>query len=198
MNRLQFRFNFAKFIQALVFFSKNGVSDLTKLKAAKLLYFADKEHLIRYGRPIIGDVYYALKLGPLPSQADDLLSEAEAAHLAGPSTPEQEEFFRYLDVVSDYWPLFVARNEENFRVFSKSDLDILAEVTKKYGKLDWKRLVDLSHEEPAWEKADKVRKKPNGSALMPYETFFDGESDTTMLQVASAEQEDRELAALIG
>src|SRR5258706_5031900 len=99
MSELHFKFSLTKFIQAIVFLSRSGVSDLTKLKAAKLLYFADKEHLLRYGRPIIGDVYYALNLGPLPSQADDFLDEIEAANVAGPTTPEQIEFLRYLDVV---------------------------------------------------------------------------------------------------
>jgi uncharacterized phage-associated protein len=196
MSKLQFKFDLAKFIQALVFLSKNGVSDLTKLKAAKLLYFADKEHLLRYGRPIIGDVYYALNLGPLPSQADDFLGEAEAAHLSGPSTPDQEEFFEYLDIASGYWPLFVARGRENFRVFSKSDLEVLADVAKKYGKQHWKQLVDISHEEPAYKLADKVRSRPNGRALMPYETFFEGEG-SEMLELAQVEQEHRNLVAAI-
>ena len=196
MSKLQFEFNLAKFIQALVFFSKNGVSDLTKLKAAKLLYFADKEHLVRYGRPIIGDVYYALKLGPLPSQADDLLGEAEAAHLSGPSTPEQAELFEYLDVASGYWTRFVARGAENFRVFSKSDLRVLAEVAEKYGKRDWKELVELSHQERAYKLADELRVPPSGRALMPYETFFDDE-DSEILALAEVEQEHRDLVAAI-
>jgi hypothetical protein len=27
----------------------------TTMKAVKLLYFADREHLVKYGRPILGD-----------------------------------------------------------------------------------------------------------------------------------------------
>jgi uncharacterized phage-associated protein len=196
MSNLQFTFNRSKFIQALVFFSKNGVTDLTKLKVAKLLYFADKEHLLRFGRPIIGDTYYALNLGPLPSQADDFLDDAEAAHLAGPSSPEQEEFFRYLDVVSDYWPRFVARGEEDYRVFSKSDLSVLSEVTGKYGRLHWKRLVDLSHQDPAYKRADEQRQKPSGRAPMPYEFFFE-DANIAMLKLAEEEQEHRDLVAAI-
>jgi len=195
MNILQFNFDLAKFIQALVFLSKNGVSDLTKLKTAKLLYFADKEHLIRYGRPIIGDKYYALNLGPLPSQADDFFDEVEAAHVAGPTTPQQEEFFRYLDIVADYWHRYVARGEEDFRVFSKSDLQVLSEIAKKYGHLHWKQLVEISHQEPAYKLADKERPK-DGRAPMPYETFFEG-TNSEMLEVAEAEQEHRNLVAAI-
>ena len=195
MPKLQFSFNLAKFVQALVFFSKNGVSDLTKLKAAKLFYFADKEHLLRYGRPIIGDVYFALNLGPVPSQADDFFDEAQVAQLAGPSTPEQEEFLKYLDIVADYWPRYVANGEENFRVFSKSDLQVLADVANKYGKMHWKQLVELSHQEAAYKLADKDR-SPNGRAPMPYETFFDGDGGE-MLELAEVEQEHRDMVAAI-
>lgn len=195
MSELQFKFSIEKFIQSLVFFSKNGVTDLTKLKAAKLFYFADKQHLIKYGRPIIGDVYYALNLGPVPSQADDFFDEASAAHLAGPSTPEQEEFLRYLDVVADYWPRYVATGEENFRVFSRSDLEVLSQTAAKYGRTHWKHLVEITHEEPAFKLADQKR-RPNGRALMPYETFFEGE-DGDMLKVAQAEQEHRDLVAAL-
>jgi uncharacterized phage-associated protein len=195
MPKLEFSFNLAKFVQALVFFSKNGVSDLTKLKAAKLFYFADKEHLLRYGRPIIGDVYFALNLGPVPSHADDFFDEAQAAHQAGPSTPAQEEFLQYLDVVADYWPRYVANGEENFRAFSRSDLEVLADIAKKYGKLHWKRLVELSHEEPAYKLADKDR-SPNGRAPMPYETFFEGQG-SEMLELAEIEQEHRNMVAAI-
>jgi uncharacterized phage-associated protein len=196
MSKLQFKFNLAKFIQGLVFLSRSGVTDLTKLKAAKLFYFADKEHLLQFGRPIIGDVYYALNLGPLPSEADDFLDDMEVAHLTGPATPDQEQFLRYLDVVADYWPRYVATGEENFKVFSKSDLQVLADVVKKYGKLHWKQLVDLSHEEAAWKIANKQRKQ-NGRALMPYETFFADADRDEMLKLAEAEQEQRDVVAAI-
>ncbi len=195
MSRLDFRFNLSKYIQALVFFSKNGVTDLTKLKAAKLFYFADKEHLLKYGRPIIGDMYFALNLGPVPSHADDFFDEAGAAHLIGPSTPGQEEFLRYIDIVADYWPRHVATGEEDFRVFSKSDLLALSDVAKRYGKVHWRLLVDLSHQERAFKLAD-MKRRPNGRALMPYETFFEDERNE-MLKVAEVEQEHRELVSAI-
>ena len=78
-------------------------------------------------------------------------------------------------------------------MFSKSDLEVLADVAKKYGKLHWKRLVELSHDEPAYKLADKER-SPNGRAPMPYETFFEGEG-SEMLEVAEVEQEHRNMVS---
>ena len=70
--RIEFKFNVKKLINALAFFA-GEITDLDKLKAAKLLYFADKHHLVRYGRPILGDCYCALDAGPIPSRSLDIM-----------------------------------------------------------------------------------------------------------------------------
>src|SRR6266849_2457700 len=80
MSRITFNFKLEKLVHALAYFSKNGVRNLTKLKAAKLLYFADREHLLRHGRPILGDVYFCLPYGPVPSLALNEMSDAIAAY----------------------------------------------------------------------------------------------------------------------
>jgi hypothetical protein len=46
LRRIQFECDPIKLGQALAYLS-GGIHDLTKLKAAKLLYFADKLHLTR-------------------------------------------------------------------------------------------------------------------------------------------------------
>src|SRR4030042_4954455 len=45
-----------------------------KLKLVKLLFFADKYHLLKYARQISGDNYHALPAGPIPSGALDILN----------------------------------------------------------------------------------------------------------------------------
>jgi len=39
----------------------------------KLAFFADRYHLRNYARPISGDIYYAMKLGPVPSALKDII-----------------------------------------------------------------------------------------------------------------------------
>lgn len=41
-------------------------------KIFKVLYFADRTHLIKYGRPITGDTYIAMEYGPVPSMIYDM------------------------------------------------------------------------------------------------------------------------------
>ena len=50
------------------------LNNADKLKLVKLLYFADKYHLLKYGRQISGDSYFALPYGPIPSGALDILN----------------------------------------------------------------------------------------------------------------------------
>lgn len=48
-----------------------GNTDMHKL--CKILYFADQQHISRYGRSITGDTYIAMRFGPVPSCVDDIL-----------------------------------------------------------------------------------------------------------------------------
>lgn len=53
MPHIRFRFAPEKLVQALAYFSHRGVRDLDKMKAPKLLFHADKYHLLTYGRPVM-------------------------------------------------------------------------------------------------------------------------------------------------
>ncbi|CAD5970647.1 hypothetical protein PCC9214_03789 [Planktothrix tepida] len=71
----QFDFNIEKGIESILYILElleNKVQP-TIHRVSKFLYFADKEHLEKYGRFIFGDSYYAMKHGPVPSQIYDLL-----------------------------------------------------------------------------------------------------------------------------
>lgn len=195
MPEVRFEFDPEKVVQALVFFSKRGVGELTRLKAAKLLYFADKYHLLRYGRPITGDHYYCMNLGPLPSEANDLLNEAEAAVSA--SLPIGEPVAPALRVEKAIWqryPRFVAHSDPDLDVFSESEVEALTHTISEYGRLSARKLVDLTHEEAGWLEANSKR-RPGGRAELPYELFFAGQPEAeTLLELVRAEQADRDLA----
>ena len=50
-------------------------SAVTQYDILKSLFIADRSHLNKYGRPITFDNYVAMKAGPVPSLAYDLLKE---------------------------------------------------------------------------------------------------------------------------
>lgn len=172
---IRFEFRPEKFIHAVAFLAK-ACPGITKMKACKILFFADKEHLCRFGRPIIGDAYYRLPHGPIPSRGLDMLR--------GRAAPADQALFeKYVAVVDD---TLYPRRAADKQVFSKSDLEVLAETCKKYGGMTAARLRHLSHNEPAWLQADE-----NGP--MDYSLFFgvDG-SGQIMKSLAEEQQESRD------
>jgi uncharacterized phage-associated protein len=193
------RFKPEKLVHSLAFFSDAGVTDLTKLKAAKLLYFADKEHLLRYGRPILGDVYFCLPYGPVPSVA--LNEMGDAIEKTEVEDTDRNLFRQYLEVKT-FWnpyPVFKAKQKYDPDVFSESELEVLGNVVQQYGNKSARQLVELTHNEPTWEVPNQFR-NPEGRARIPYELFFVGapEDARQMLEVFRAEcEEASELDAIL-
>ena len=188
MYNLAFEFNLEKLVQAIAYFSKASVPDLTKLKAAKLLYFADKQHLLEYGRPIIGDVYWCMDWGPVPSFALNEMNEAidrKEVPLTGNS--DASLFMRVLNVKKFFYvhPRFEVKDGAyDPSVFSESELKALRYVTNVYGGRSARELVDLTHEEPTWTIANKGR--PAGSrAPITYDLFFVGAPEKSQRFLAS-------------
>ena len=75
---IRFRLNWQKAIEAVVWLAAREPG-MTFFYASKILYFADKYHLERYARPITGDIYVAMEMGPVPSRIYDLLKQSAFA-----------------------------------------------------------------------------------------------------------------------
>jgi hypothetical protein len=97
-----------KAVAAILYLAKNlEISD--KLTIAKALYFADKYHLNRYFRFILGDVYACMPRGPVPSDTYDLLKQGMEGqfeihdHKIIPlAEPDMGEFSRSDIIALDY------------------------------------------------------------------------------------------------
>src|SRR5258708_6607628 len=113
-NRLRFQFNPEKFVNAVAYLAQ-ACPQSTKLTICKQLYFADKQHLVLYGRPIIGDHYHKLEHGQVPTRGLDMLRRKAAA-------PENALLEKYVSVSS--YSVHPKRSP-NRKGFSKSDLEVL-------------------------------------------------------------------------
>src|SRR5437899_249948 len=67
-----FRFDPEKALQAILFVA-HRIPEASFHQISKIIYFADKAHLQKYGRLICGDSYVAMKHGPVPSAIYDIL-----------------------------------------------------------------------------------------------------------------------------
>lgn len=197
MSDVKFQFDSEKLVQALAFFAGAGVKELSKLKAAKLLYFADKYHLLKYGRPILGDVYFCLDHGPVPSASLNLMSEAiSPIRVKGFRQPFLELFREHLTVNKDRKHAeFRAKRPPDLALFSKSELEALNDTLKKYGKKSPWDLRQLTHLDPTWTIPDGER-AAGSRAEIPYELFFEGQSDDVrdVWEIIEEEQEQSAFA----
>jgi uncharacterized phage-associated protein len=192
MAQIRFRFNPEKLIHALAFFSVNGVADLDTMKAAKLLYFADKAHLVRYGRPILGDDYYCMKHGPIPTLSLNMIQ----ACIAGTDDMDDSGLMAdYFDVVPGKYPRLMAKREPDLDVFSDSDLEVLQEVLSTYGSKSAWQLREIAHQQKEVQAADEQRRTSGrGSVPLPFESFLDATNEG-MLSLVREGQENRDFAA---
>jgi Protein of unknown function (DUF4065) len=61
---LKFRPKTEKIVELMLYLAHKR-PDADKYQAVKFFYLADREHLIRYGRPITFENYYAMEYGPV-------------------------------------------------------------------------------------------------------------------------------------
>lgn len=190
MRQIRFRFDPEKLVHALAFLSNRGVANLDTMKAVKLLYFADKLHLQKYGRTIIGDDYYCMKHGPVPTVSLNIIQ----ATVAGTEDADGAELMAdYFDVRrSGNYPCLIAKKSADLDVFSDSDIEVLTEVASKYGSKTAWELRDLAHEEPDVKAADQQRlAEGKGSVAMPFEWFIDS-AHASMLALLEEDQNSRQ------
>ena len=139
-----------KIIHALHYLLKK-IGKADKLKLLKLLFLADKYHLIKYGRTVTGDEYWAMEYGPVGSVAKDILS-------FDPNFNSYElkmaKRFIQKEGENDFKP------SENIKI---EDLDYLSETDKEaldfivdhFGGKPTFDLVNFTHKYPEWKKYEE-------------------------------------------
>jgi len=147
--KISFNINLNKAIEVILYLS-NRVNNITFHKLLKMLFFADIYHLNNYGRPIVGDEYYALQAGPVASTIYDILKEDPWTIENLREVPfeiekrrENEKIVPYIIPIRDY-------NPDELSISDEEALDL---IIKKYKNCSFGDLYTLSHKHPAWYKA---------------------------------------------
>ena len=69
---MRFQFDIDKTIAAVAYLMEREGGELDMFLGLKMLYLADKEALVRWGKPITGDSFVALPKGPVLNEVYDL------------------------------------------------------------------------------------------------------------------------------
>ena len=88
--------------------------------ALKAIYFADKEHLRKYGRQIFDETYYAMEQGPVPSLTYDIVKYARGDGRFIFDNPIPSTAIK----VPDHKTILPLR-QANTNLLSKSEIDCL-------------------------------------------------------------------------
>ena len=166
MSQFAFPFAYRKATQALNFFAQQAGGRLSKLRALKLVFFADRYHLRKYGRLVTNDEYWAMDYGPVASNTKDL---AELSAFLG----EQEKAYanRFLEP-ADQNHQYGSKAPVDESVLSESDLEALQFAWRTFGRKG--RLVDLTHEYPEWKRHEATLKAKQVSRVrIRYEDFVE-------------------------
>jgi uncharacterized phage-associated protein len=135
--------------KAVVLYIAGQLGETDFHRVFKILYFAEKEHLVNYGRPIVGDTYYAMKNGPVPSFIYDALKYARGN---GAYSDSFVSIANAITIKSNF--TFVAKENADLDELSKSDIACLDKSIQENKDIEYTALTEKSHDE-AWKSADK-------------------------------------------
>ena len=166
---IEFDLDFDKAVAALLYMANLGPTKFDQYKACKLLFLADKRHLVKFGRTITGDRYSALEYGPIPSGIRD-----EMKFLIENNTGRLKEAF---DVDRKYsHPRLIPKQHYDEATLSKSDVEIIREIVDDFGKRSFDELKAITHETAAYKKAWKPTDLEK-SFSMKFIDFFEEDED---------------------
>jgi uncharacterized phage-associated protein len=162
--RMPFRFNFERALQASAYLLRLDHKKMSYLRLLKLLYIAEREWLAQTGESITGDRAFAMKQGPVLSTVYDLVKGNES------KSGEWDDFIH-----TDGYSVELV-NDPGRGELSKGIVEKLAQVTERYRNTDDWELSEQTHEFKEW--ADNF----NGSAsLIPWEEILQAQKKPEMV-----------------
>ena len=163
----------AKIKAVILYIMQSFTNGVDYIKLFKILYFAQQDHLVKYGKVIVDESFRAVKHGPVPTYTYKALQIAEGKPLEG----DFKDFLADIEV-----------RDKKVYTTSLPDMDYISGANKKcldsaiakYRDTDPYDLSDLSHDS-AWEEAN-ARGKDD-----PQKNFM------TIIDIARAGQASEEM-----
>ena len=136
------QFDKEKSLNALLYVA-NRVQRKDFHKIFKIIYFADRQHLADWGRPITGDTYIAMEAGPVPSRLYDMLKIVRGDSYL----PDMEGLSKYFQV--ENWMYVRPLQDADLNKLSANEQEAMSEAIEKYATLSYDEIKEKSHD-VAW------------------------------------------------
>ncbi len=136
---MNIQFDKEKSLNALLYVA-NRVQRKDFHKIFKIIYFADRQHLADWGRPITGDTYIAMEAGPVPSRLYDMLKIVRGDSYL----PDIEGLGKYFQV--ENWMYVNPLQDANLNRLSPNEQEVLDACIDKYSSLSYDEIKEKSHD----------------------------------------------------
>ena len=166
---IEFNVDYFKLIQVILYIIQKNGGKVKKYNLMKILFEADKLHMLGGGRPVTGVKYYRRENGTVPVEVSNIvdgkreavghcLSEAGLGRLPFKLITESEEH------------IVVSQKKPDREEFSESDEEAMDKGVEKYGGLSFQDARDKNHKEKCWQKTS-----PRG--LIDFRDIVDGDKE---------------------
>lgn len=161
---------------AILYILQSFPHGMDNVKLYKLMYFAQQEHLCRFGRVIFDETFKALRLGPVPSFTQKAFEYQIRLHdnhahkhdeTSEEITESMKQFCQSFQVnkVTNEKDKLVTRisssDQPDLDELSKSDIECLDKIINEYKDTSAYDLARLSHKDQAWlDTREKMKEDP--------------------------------------
>lgn len=143
---ITFKVNQDKALEAIVYVATQ-VPGIDVYHTVKTMFYADKQHLNAYARPILGDLYIKMENGPVPSLVKDIISFNSFL------PREMKNKIKEAIETRGRNQNITAKREPDYNEFSESDIECLNDAIAYCKNKTFKELKILTHSEVAWVEA---------------------------------------------
>lgn len=141
-----------KIVQALCYFL-NKIKRTNKLNLVKLLFLADKYHLIRYGRTVTNDEYWAMTYGPVGTTTKDILTcDPDFLH-----KDEYEYIRKSLKKIGKH--TFEMGIPCGTNRLSETDIEALDFILNNFERIQRRDFIKYVHKYPEWKQYEELFKQ---------------------------------------
>lgn len=128
----------------IVLYVLNKTDGIDYYHLFKILYFAERKHLAKWGCGILPDEFYALRWGPVPTVLYDAVKgKGELS----------KSLFKDIEFAGDDASnVLIAKKEANIKCLSKSMIEVLDASIAANAGLTFEELKNKSHDD-AWKQA---------------------------------------------
>jgi len=137
-----------------VYFLLEKLGSTDKLKLVKLMFLADKYHLIKYGRTITNDDYWAMEHGPVGSNIKDVLEYDNDLALSKDELEYAKKYF--VKDGKNKFKINPKTKSNILRFLSETDIEALNVIVNNFGKMTTWSLRNFTHKYPEWKQYEDL------------------------------------------